>query len=122
MNSTTRYILTATAVGVGLFTVGATANAIADSGTPAPNPIGDPVVVPTGASAPVGKNTDIEEVGLPDADDLASPTPTGVLDSGGWVTSPGNADGDDDHGRNGSGADGDEVEYEDAAENNVEDD
>lgn len=103
MNTTTRYILTATAVGVGLFTVGATANALGGSGGPAPDPIGDPVVLPSASS--LGGNSSLEAVNAPSADDLddpaATPTPTGVLDTGGWATAPagsGTGDDDDEHG------------------------
>jgi hypothetical protein len=99
MNSTTRYILTATAVGVGLFTVGATANALVGNSGAAPDPIGDPVVMPSAPS--LGSNSSLEEVDGPDAEDLddlaTTPTPTGVLDTGGWATSPaGSGIGDDD--------------------------
>jgi hypothetical protein len=102
MNTTTRYILTATAVGVGLFTVGAAANALGGNSGAAPDPIGDPVVMPSAPS--LGGNSSLEEVDGPDAEDLddlaSTPTPTGVLDTGGWATSPGGAmdDDDDEHG------------------------
>jgi hypothetical protein len=98
MNTTTRYILTATAVGVGLFTIGSAANALGGSGGTIPDPIGDPVVMP---SAPSVGGSSLEEVDVPGAKDLddlaASPTPTGVLDTGGWATAPaGSGPGDDD--------------------------
>jgi hypothetical protein len=98
MNATTRYILTATAVGAGLLTVGATANAIAGGGNPSPASIGDPVVVPSSAPA-ADTSTGLEQVNLPGADDLtSSPTPAAVLDTGGWATSPGSPSGGGDDG------------------------
>lgn len=98
MNTTTRYILTATAVGAGLLTVGATANAIASGGTSADS-IGTPVVLPS--SDPVAlPSTSPEEVDIPGAADLddLSPSPTGVLDTGGWATAPAGSGGGDDEG------------------------
>ncbi|MBN2177508.1 MAG: hypothetical protein JW722_07615 [Demequinaceae bacterium] len=69
MNSTTRYILTVTAVGVGLFTVGATANAIGGSGDSDPGPIGDPIILPSGPSL-ADDDSSLEVVNGPGAEDL----------------------------------------------------
>lgn len=99
MNATTRYILTATAVGAGLLTVGAAANAIAGGSNPAPASIGDPVVVPSSAPAADSTSAGLEQVNIPPASDLtSSPTPTAVLDTGGWATSPGSPAGGSDDG------------------------
>jgi hypothetical protein len=99
MNSTTRYILTVTVVGVGLFAVGAAANAIARGEDPTPSPIGDPVVVPT-SSPEATDASGPEEVAIPEAADLddlvETPPDPAVIDTGGWATSPGSPSGDDD--------------------------
>jgi hypothetical protein len=109
MNSTTRYILTATAVGAGLLTVGATANAIVGNNVADSAPIGPAVVVPS--SDPVPSSTtgsgpeEVDVPGVVDLDDLAA-TP-GSTD---FATSTPPAGGLGDDNSDDNGADSDERE------------
>ena len=71
MNATARYVVTASSVVVGLFVVGAAANAIAGSGSD-PGPIGDPVVIPSSpALDPLAEP--VVEVPAPEPSDLGEP-------------------------------------------------
>ena len=92
MKTNARYIITTLGVGVGLFTVGATANALATDNTAAPAPIGSAVVLPSASADPSASPT-LVEVEYAEGSD-ASPTLV-VLPDTGWSTGPGSA-GDDD--------------------------
>ena len=110
MNSSTRYILTATVVAGGLFFVGATANAIVNRGEAADETIGEAVVVPT-AAASDETNADDEttEVVDPSVAVVPSPSPepspepkpekpkpTKTHSTQTWTTTTGSGHGDDD--------------------------
>ncbi len=71
MNATTRYILTATAVGAGLLAVGATANALVGNNLADSAPIGPAIVLPSSDALPNSNGTTgPEEVDLAGATDL----------------------------------------------------
>lgn len=105
MKTNARYIITTLGIGAGLFTVGATANALATDNTAAPAPIGSAVVLPSASADPSASPT-LVEVEYAEGSD-ASPTLV-VLPDTGWSTGPatgpgsvGDDDGDDrddDHG------------------------
>ena len=121
MNTNSRYILTATAVGAGLLVVGAGANAISsENGASANEVLGDPVVVPSTSATPADTPdapvvTETPEVVDLEPEDLV----IGGLDDGGWgfdtTSPPPDDDDDDDH-------DEDEEDEEDEDDEDEDDD
>ena len=100
MNATSRYILTATAVGAGLFTLGATANALASAPGPGTHAIGNPVVLPSSDPLPNPSTSTPVEVSIPAAQDLDDPNGTSSTPTTGtgWATTPSTGTRGDDSG------------------------
>ncbi len=98
MKTNTRYIVTAAGVAVGLFAIGATANALTPNDTATSEPIGTGVVLPVAADPSPSSSPSVVEVEYAEAAQ-PSPTnePTGVPYTGSWTTGSGTAVGDDDH-------------------------
>jgi hypothetical protein len=97
MNATTRYILTATAVGAGLLTIGATANALAGNNAADAAPIGPAVIVPSSDPVPNPTvTTGPEVIDPPIATDLDDTTPSpGSTDFGTSTPPAGGLDDDE---------------------------
>lgn len=92
MNTNARYIITTAGIAVGLFTIGATANALSSDNTATPAPLGAGVVLPA-ASADPSASPSLVEV---EYAEHTAPSPV-VLPDTGWSTGSGTAADDDDH-------------------------
>jgi len=97
MKTNTRYLITATGVAVGLFAIGATANALTTDNAATTDPIGTGVVLPVAAEPSPSASQSVVEVEYAEPAESPDPSiPPAVLDTGGWATGPGTAVGDDD--------------------------
>ncbi len=100
MKTNTRYMITAGGVAVGLFAIGATANALTTDDTAASNPIGSGVVLPVSStSSTPSPSATPSVIAVEYAEPSDSTDPTNVppaISTGGWATGPATAVGDDD--------------------------
>jgi hypothetical protein len=98
MNTNARYIITTAGIAAGLFTIGATANALSSDNTATTAPLGAGVVLPAAAADPSASPSLVEVEYAEHSDPSTGPTGAVVLPDAGWSTGAGTTAGDDDHG------------------------
>jgi hypothetical protein len=116
MKTNARYIITTAGIAAGLFTIGATANALSSDSTAAPDPIGAAVVLPS-ASADPSASPSLVEVEYAEGVD---PSPV-VLPDATWSTGPGSAGDDDDDSDDDSSDDSDDDSDDDSSDDSSDD-